>query len=75
MACTCRVIGILVVYPSGVPSQRMAVTSGLDLLVRTFGPFLIPATVFALGAIGYLLLWLLTRTRRQTYRAEDEKRW
>ncbi|MBV0923186.1 hypothetical protein KTS45_03140 [Halomicroarcula limicola] len=53
----------------------MAVTSGLDLLVRTFGPFLIPATVFALGAVGYLFLWLLTRNRRQTYRAEDEKRW
>jgi len=40
---------------------------GLDLLVATFGPFLIPATLFVLGAIGYLFLWLLTRWQRETY--------
>ena len=47
-------------------------SSGLDLLVRTFGPFLIPATLFVLGAIGYLFLWLVTRMRRETY-ADDER--
>lgn len=50
----------------------MFVTPGIDFLVRTFGPFLIPATLFALGAIGYLLLWLLTRSQRETYTAEDK---
>lgn len=38
----------------------------LDTLVRTFGPFLVPAIVFAVGVVGYLLLYLLT----QTFRAE-----
>ena len=45
----------------------MFVTPGLDLLIETFGPFLIPATLFVLGAIGYLFLWLVTRSRRNTY--------
>lgn len=44
----------------------------IDTLVETFGPFLIPATLFALGAIGYLFLWLLTRSRRETYTADDQ---
>ncbi len=33
----------------------------LDALTRTFGPFLIPAVVFVVGALGYLLLYLLSR--------------
>ncbi|EMA10148.1 hypothetical protein ACODNH_16155 [Haloarcula sp. NS06] len=44
---------------------------GIETLVRTFGPFLIPATLFVLGAIGYLFLWLLTRNRRETYAADE----
>ena len=44
---------------------------GLETLVRTFGPFLIPATLFVLGAIGYLFLWLLTRNQRETYAADE----
>jgi hypothetical protein len=34
----------------------------LDALVRTFGPFLLPATVFAVGVVGYVLLYALTRS-------------
>jgi hypothetical protein len=45
--------------------------SGIETLVRTFGPFLIPATLFVLGAIGYLFLWLLTRHRSETYAADE----
>lgn len=45
--------------------------SWIEALVRTFGPFLIPATLFVLGAIGYLSLWLLTRRRRETYTADE----
>jgi len=33
----------------------------VDTVVSTFGPFLIPATVFVVGVIGYGLLILLTR--------------
>ena len=33
----------------------------VDALVETFGPFLIPATIFAIGVIGYGILILLTR--------------
>ncbi|WP_424004099.1 hypothetical protein ACOZ4I_06270 [Haloarcula salina] len=43
----------------------------IEALVRTFGPFLIPATLFVLGAIGYLFLWLLSRSRRETYTADE----
>ncbi|WP_276271617.1 hypothetical protein [Haloarcula litorea] len=50
----------------------MLATAWLDLLVATFGPFLIPATLFVIGAAGYLFLWLLTRRRRETYTADDE---
>jgi len=48
----------------------MLLPSVVELLVSTFGPFLIPATLFVLGAIGYLFLYLLTRARRETY-ADD----
>jgi hypothetical protein len=34
----------------------------LDALVRTFGPFLLPVTVFAVGVVGYVLLYVLTRS-------------
>jgi hypothetical protein len=44
----------------------------LDLLIATFGPFLIPATLFVLGAIGYLCLYFVTRSQRETY--TDERR-
>jgi hypothetical protein len=33
----------------------------VDTLVGTFGPFLIPATMFVLGVVGYGILILLTR--------------
>jgi hypothetical protein len=46
--------------------------SGLDWLISTFGPFLIPATLFVLGAIGYFFLWLVTRSRRETYTNDGE---
>jgi len=49
----------------------MVAPPGLETLVRTFGPFLIPATLFVLGAIGYLFLWLLSRSRRETYTADE----
>ncbi|MFC7028138.1 hypothetical protein ACFQJ5_11955 [Halomicroarcula sp. GCM10025324] len=49
----------------------MFVTPLVDTLVSTFGPFLIPATLFLLGAIGYLFLYLLTRTRTETYTADE----
>jgi len=48
----------------------MLLPSLIERLVATFGPFLIPATLFALGAVGYLGLWLLTRYQGETY-ADD----
>jgi hypothetical protein len=33
----------------------------LEEVVRTFGPFLIPATVFAVGVVGYAALYLVSR--------------
>jgi hypothetical protein len=35
----------------------------VDALVSTFGPFLIPAALFALGLVGYLLLVGVNRYR------------
>ncbi|MFC7077626.1 hypothetical protein [Haloarcula halophila] len=49
----------------------MAVMSVVRTLVGTFGPFLIPATLFVFGAIGYLVLWVITRSRRETYVADE----
>ncbi|MFC6865371.1 hypothetical protein ACFQGE_18150 [Halomicroarcula sp. GCM10025817] len=49
----------------------MLVTPVVETLVSTFGPFLIPATLFILGAIGYLFLYLLTRYRTETYTADE----
>lgn len=34
----------------------------LDALARTFGPFLVPVTVFAIGVVGYVLLYALSRS-------------
>jgi len=45
----------------------MLLPAVLDVLISTFGPFLIPATLFVLGAFGYLFLYLVTRARRETY--------
>jgi len=44
---------------------------GLSRIIETFGPFLIPATLFVLGAIGYVALYLITRYRRETYTADE----
>lgn len=33
----------------------------VDTLVETFGPFLIPATMFVIGVVGYGILLVLTR--------------
>ncbi|WP_255149616.1 hypothetical protein [Halorarius halobius] len=33
----------------------------LDALVAAFGPFLVPAVLFGVGVVGYLLLYLLSR--------------
>lgn len=33
----------------------------VDALVETFGPFLVPAALFAVGVVGYLLLVALSR--------------
>jgi hypothetical protein len=39
----------------------MAFETVVDTLFRTFGPFVIPATVFVLGLIGYGVLFALSR--------------
>ena len=33
----------------------------VETLVRTFGPFVIPATIFVVGLVGYGLLFALNR--------------
>lgn len=43
----------------------------LDALVETFGPFLIPAALFAVGVVGYLLLVALSRLTGSTDRSRD----
>lgn len=55
---------------AGDASVVMVLSAVFDALVATFGPFLIPATLFVLGAIGYLFLYLVTRARRESY-ADD----
>jgi len=40
----------------------MSASLWADLFAR-FGPFLIPAVVFAVGVVFYGFLWLLTRWR------------
>ncbi|MBO4246507.1 MULTISPECIES: hypothetical protein [Halomicrobium] len=38
--------------------------------VDTFGPFLIPATLFVVGVAGYAVLWILTGQQRK-WAADD----
>jgi len=43
-------------------------------IVQTFGPFLIPATLFVVGIAGYAMLWVLTGRRNKwaaTHERED----
>ena len=43
-------------------------------IVQTFGPFLIPATLFVVGVAGYAMLWVLTGRRNKwaaTHERED----
>jgi hypothetical protein len=41
-------------------------------LFETFGPFLIPATLFVLGLVGYLLLYALERSRTDDWFVEED---
>lgn len=43
-----------------------------ERLFETFGPFLIPATLFVLGGIGYLFLYVLERSRGDDWLDEGE---
>ncbi len=43
-----------------------------ERLFATFGPFLIPATLFVLGGIGYLFLYLIERSRGDDWLGEGE---
>jgi hypothetical protein len=38
-----------------------ALADALDALVNTFGPFVIPVLLFAVGAVGYAVLLVLGR--------------
>jgi len=42
----------------------VGVQSVVEGMVRTFGPFLIPVTVFAIGVVGYTVLFLVSRQFR-----------
>lgn len=33
----------------------------IEVLFRTFGPFVIPATIFVVGLVGYGILFLFNR--------------
>jgi len=70
MTCILLGPGSLAVYMPSPVTTPMLLPSLIERLVATFGPFLIPATLFALGAVGYLGLWLLTRYQGETY-ADD----
>lgn len=41
-----------------------------DALIRTFGPFLIPVTVFGIGFVGYAVLFMLNRQFRDDEEGE-----
>ncbi|WP_276257516.1 hypothetical protein [Haloglomus litoreum] len=47
----------------------VGVQSVVEGMVQTFGPFLIPVTVFAIGLVGYTVLYLVSRQLRPD---EDE---
>jgi hypothetical protein len=49
---------------SGVAVPLVA---AVEWLFGTFGPFLIPATLFVLGAVGYLFLYVVERARRDDW--------
>jgi hypothetical protein len=44
-----------------------ALTEPFRTLFGTFGPFLIPATLFVLGVVGYLFLYMLGRFRSEDW--------
>jgi hypothetical protein len=46
----------------------------VDALVGAFGPFLIPAVLFVLGAVGYAVFVLLTRRGLLPPCQQDETR-
>jgi nitrogen fixation-related uncharacterized protein len=48
-------------------------TTALEGLLRTVGPFLIPAVIFAVGVCFYLLLWFFTRRTRDDYRSGENR--
>ena len=52
----------------GPPALLVAV---FDRLFETFGPFLIPATLFILGAIGYLFLYAVERSRSDDWFSDE----
>jgi hypothetical protein len=43
----------------------VGVQSVVEGVVETFGPFLIPVTVFAIGIVGYTVLYLMSRQFRR----------
>ena len=42
-----------------------------ERLFETFGPFLIPATIFLIGAVGYLILYAIERSRNEDWLGGD----
>lgn len=46
---------------------------GVTVLVDTFGPFLIPATLFVVGVGAYAILWALTGKRTKWADESDEE--
>lgn len=51
----------MLVVSAGAPTELIRTLFG------TFGPFLIPATLFVLGVIGYLFLYALGRFRNEDW--------
>jgi hypothetical protein len=47
--------------------SAVAITELIRTLFGTFGPFLIPATLFVAGVVGYLLLYALGRFRSEDW--------
>lgn len=43
-------------------------------LIETFGPFLIPATLFVVGVGAYAMLWVLTGQRDRWADEDDDAR-
>ncbi|MFQ3285485.1 hypothetical protein [Natronomonas sp.] len=55
-----------------MPSVAAQFVTAFEWLFGTFGPFLIPATLFVLGAVGYLFLYAIERTRRNDWSGEGQ---